>query len=151
MTWTYNLSLLATDPLMQVRAEIQDTDTNEQLLQDEEILYFISQEGSTYLAAGRAAEAIAAKFSREFDMSGGGLSERAGQLAENYRKLAIKIRGQASKFVAPYAGGISNTDKEGQRSDTDRVRPAFWVGMEENPGVPNPTDQDALLARRDGT
>lgn len=140
MTWTYDVATLGTNTTADVRLMIGDTNTLDQQLADEEIAWLITQEGSTYLAAARAAETIAAKYSREVDMKGGGIDLRASQAAAAYTILAIGLRTKARMFVAPYAGGISASDKDANTTNTDRTPPAFWTGMETNPGAPGPTD-----------
>jgi hypothetical protein len=46
--------------------------------------------------------------------------------------------------AAAYAGGISRADKESNRSDTDRVKPAFRRGMHDNHGA---LGTDGLMVR----
>ena len=48
-----------------MRYEVGDTDEKMQLIQDEEIYYALSKEGTVLKAAARCAEALAAKFARE--------------------------------------------------------------------------------------
>ena len=141
MTWTYTLATLATTPKDQVRLMIEDTDTTDQQLQDEEIQFFLTQEGSVSRTAARCAETLAAKYARQADRKVGDMSLSASQRSKAYLELAARIRQQARINVAPYAGGISAGDKEANAADTDRVSPSFWVDMERNPGVANPTDR----------
>jgi hypothetical protein len=63
MTWSYSGDPAASEKDA-VRFLIGDTDTNDQLLSNEEILYTISLTGDVYEAAHDSAYAIASKFSR---------------------------------------------------------------------------------------
>lgn len=116
-----------------VRLMIGDTDIDDQLIQDEEIAYFLDQEGTTHMAAARAADAIAAKFSRQADKKVGDLSIAASQRAKAYRDLAADLRSQASKFVTPFAGGISVSNKQSYEGDSDRVKPSMSRVVHDNP------------------
>lgn len=129
MTWTYG-----GDPgdnnKDYVRFRIGDTDSNDELLSDEEINAMLSQFGDKRLAAASAAEAIAAKFSRRVDTRMGKLSQQWSDLVAHYHALAKKLRKEfAIHGAAPWAGSISESDKDSERDDTDRVEPAFSVGM----------------------
>jgi len=64
MAWTYSGDPASSDR-DKVRFLIGDTDSTDQLLQDAEVLYVISEAGgSIYQAAHDAAYAVASKFSR---------------------------------------------------------------------------------------
>jgi len=128
MTWTYsgNPSSTTRD---EVRFLVGDTNTNDQLVTDEEIAYALASE-STYNAAATVAEAIAAKLSREADFSVDGLSKSLSQRADSYRMLSQKLRSRAAvKAVSPYAGGISVSDKIAVEANTDRTQPRFERGQ----------------------
>lgn len=148
MTWTYDPTKL-TDAtfgtLMQVRLMVEDTISTDPQLQDEEINWLVTQEGSTYLAAARAAETIAARYARQVDRSVGAMKLSASQRFKTYSELSSALRAKARMMVSPYAGGISQADKQTNEQDTDRVAPAFGSGMMRNPGAPNAsglTDED---------
>lgn len=134
MTFSYDENI--GDDVSEVRLILGDTDSTDVLLQDEEIDFFLTDEGSVEGAAARGAEAIAAKFSRRADVSIGDYSEKLNQVADHYFKLAEKIRKQESRmFAIPYAGGISKDDKETVRDNTDRVKPKFTKNIMQNPEV----------------
>lgn len=126
--WTYSGNP-ASSPKDQVRFLVGDTDETDQLLQDEEIEWLISDRGSALAAAVAAAEAIAAKFARQVDKAVGDLRLSLSQKAQGYAARAAELRLRLATGAAPYAGGISASDKEAQELDTDRVPPAFRVGM----------------------
>lgn len=116
-----------------VRFNIQDTDSNDQLLQDEEITYLLNQNGSVLAASVAAAERIATQFSRQADVSTGDQSVDFSQRAENYRQVANKLQQRLDdKRGQPYAGGISKDDKENAEDRSDRVEPSFVRGMHDN-------------------
>ena len=130
MTWTYDPSI-PTDKDA-VRFEIGDTDTNDQLLQDEEIGYLLTTEGTVLGAAIVAAEKAAAKLAKQADQTVSKVSVSLSQRAEAYRKLVGDLKNRlAIKFGAPYAGGISKSDKEAEELDEDRVQPNFTIGMDD--------------------
>ena len=95
MTWTYNLSALATSQMMQVRTLIQDTIESDPQLQDEQIAFVLSQYPSTtmpYYAAAAACDMIAFFYAREVQNSLGPISESAQQRYEHYVALAQSLR-----------------------------------------------------------
>jgi hypothetical protein len=134
-TWTYSGDPNSSD-LDKVRFLIGDTDPEDRLLSDEEILFLLHDRGSFYSAASIACLTIAARYAREVNRQVGDLRIDAEQRQKHYQQLHEHFASQAgepsgmSPFVlsAPYAGGISRSDREEQIEDTDRVQPAFSVG-----------------------
>lgn len=136
MSWNYSGDP-RTSAKDAVRLHIQDTNPDEPLIADEEILYFLDLEEDTLLAAAACAESIAARFAREAEsVTIGDYSEKRGQAAR-YLALAKTLRQASDKMTlsTPFAGGISRTQKEQVRSDIDRVKPAFYRHMQEYPGL----------------
>jgi len=141
MTWTYG-----GDPDANARDAIRflcgDTDTNDQLINDEEIAWLNKEvTGSTtattglYDAAVRCCLTIASKFSRLADQSVGDLKVSMSQKAKAYRLQAEELKTLADRegsVPTPYAGGISISDKNIDRDNTDRVDPWFSSGQFEN-------------------
>lgn len=117
----------------EVRFLLGDTDSSRGMLQDAEILYLITSEGSTLHAAVAGAIALAAKFARASDETVGSVSKSYSQRAEAFHKLAkvLKTR-DAVRCVAPYAGGISEADKLPNEMDPDAVDPAFRRDLHDN-------------------
>lgn len=138
MSFSYN-SDLGTDR-DRVRFLVQDTDANDQLLQDEEIAWLLTEEGSVRAAAIIAAETVAGKFARQADSAVGDLSISYSQKQAQYAALAARLRRTASLSAVPLVGGISVSRKQTVEEDTDRVEPAFAVGMLSHP------DHSAVLA-----
>ena len=138
MTWTYS-----GDPATNARDAIRfltgDTDTNDQLINDEEIAWTNNQvTGSDtattalYEVSYRVMVAIASKFSRLADQSVGDLKVDMYQKATNAREQAKLLYAQASRegnTPTPYAGGISVSDKEIDEDNSDIVLPYFSRGQ----------------------
>lgn len=130
-----------------MRFQVGDTDTNAQLISDEEISAVLTQQGSNvYKSAAAVADALSSKFARLANTAIESLSVDFGTMAENYRKLAARLRADASAAAAmsvgAFVGGVSrgamasvdsNSDKEPSRirvgfTDFDSVQ-----GLDENP------------------
>lgn len=138
MTWTYS-----GDPATNARDSIRflsgDTDTNDQLLNDEEIAWVNNQlTGSDtattalYNAAYRCCITIASKFSRLADQSVGDLKVSMSQKAKAYRDQAaylLELAGREGSTPTPYAGGMTISDKEIDWDNSDLVRPGFYKGQ----------------------
>ncbi len=143
MSWSYDPTI-PTDKDA-VRLEIGDTDINNQLLQDEEIEYFLSVEGSVLAASIAAAESIAAKFSRGFNQRVGDLSADKSKLADQYRKLAEDLRRRAAiNSGAPVAPALSESEKQAYREDTDRNQPIFSIGMNDDDSIVDADERENL-------
>lgn len=129
MSWSYSGNPGGSD-LDLVRFLIGDTDTNDQQLTDEEINYLLTAYGSPQPAALAAIDGLISKFSRYANQRTGDISVDWGKIVENYRELARTIRRQMK--VAPYAGGITISDKEIDEENEDLVQPAFARGFMDN-------------------
>jgi hypothetical protein len=136
VTWTYsgNPSSTTRD---EVRFLTGDTDTNDQLVTDEEIAYAVAKAPEPALAAARVCDAIAAKFARQADASAGDVSESASQKAAAYRTLATELRTQAGALALPVFGGITQAEKQTLDEDTGAVQPSFRIGQDDNPRAPS--------------
>ncbi|HHH30956.1 MAG TPA: hypothetical protein ENK57_21790 [Polyangiaceae bacterium] len=133
MTWSYSHDP-ATSDKDAVRFLVGDTDSSEQLVSDEEILFALQEEPNVRRAAAFIARALGAKFSREADKSVGDLRIAYSQRARGFYELADRLDSDASRRTnvlraRPYAGGISVSDKEAVEDNSDRVRPSFAKGM----------------------
>jgi len=106
-----------------VRFYIGDTDTNDQLLQDEEINFLLTETSNILLAASHAAKALAAKFSRQADKTVGDLRISLSQKAQTYMALAadLEIRALTSSAYPTW-----------QEPEEDA---RFEIGMMENDSV----------------
>lgn len=125
MTWTYSGDP-ATDDKDAVRFLVGDTDTDDQLISDEEITYLLNEHGGVMLAAIGAAEQLAYKFAREVTHSSDGLSYSASDLHKHYLAVADRLkqvhRRMRSKGARPYAGGISWAERDKDDADGDLIQ-----------------------------
>lgn len=78
-----------------VRFLIGDTDTNDQLVQDEEINAILAVTTNVKRAASRVLRSIAARWARDVDIAGEGLSERGSQRVTAWRNLADELETEA--------------------------------------------------------
>ncbi len=118
MSWSFTTSL-PTDK-DQIRALIGDVDTADQLLSDELINAQLALEPGVYYAASTCAGFIASYFSAR-----GGVDE-----STMFFLLAKRLRARGANFAAmPYAAGISQSDIDAAKEDSDRPQPSFEVGM----------------------
>lgn len=86
----------------------------EWLLSDEEILYATEkwkpEYGTVEYVASTLAENIAAKYAREASLSADGVSVGLGQVAQQFRDLAVNLRQQHQSLLVggfPDVGGIT--------------------------------------------
>lgn len=148
MSWSYSL----TPPMSNrniIRTLIFDTDTSDQLLQDEQIDTLIVIEVgdpnapiNVHRVAAEAARTIAASFSRQGDQQDGTVRVQFNQRAADYRVRGAELfeRGRRSGGI-PYAGGISIGDKMTVAANEDRVRPMFNRDMLTSPGTATGAEQ----------
>ncbi len=134
MAFTYNGDI-STSNRDFVRFQVGDTSTADQLLTDGEITGLISEYGNKWAASAAAARGIAAGFARKVRESDGDASVDFQQQYEHYKDLAAELKAQVASGVKPFAGGISKSDKDAQRDDTDRVEPVFTKGMTDHPNA----------------
>lgn len=124
MAWSYDATKLD-DPLNLLRSLVRDTDEADQLIRDEEILATLAAEGANiYRAAAAVCEQIALDLGRELDLKGP-VSSSAKEKYDQYVGMADRYRRRAKGRAKPLAGGLSRSQKKAQRSDPDRVEPAF--------------------------
>lgn len=142
MTWTYNLADLSTSEKDQIRLEVADTDINNQLLQDEEILQAISVEANFWGAAARCAEMISKLFLRKADVRlGRVMMVTYTKMAEQWLLMAKALRIKSGGTNVPYIGGAYVSDKITIAADPNVVAPHFTKEMMENPwAAPYSTD-----------
>jgi len=129
MAWTYSGDP-ASSILDKVRFLTGDTDTNDQLLQDAEILSVIAIEANEIAAAAGCCEVLATKFSRKCDRKLGRIMYLfASQQYANYEAQSVKLRRMACQFNAPSAGGLSIGSEIALANDLDRKQPVFSRDM----------------------
>ncbi len=131
MSWTYDATDLNEDDTTGqknvIRLVVGDTYTGEQLLQDEEIYYFLTKNGnSTQLASQDSVRAIIAKYARDADTWMGHTRVEKSQRVRQYRQLLEELQSNWSSIVVEiFAGGQSIAGKLDLANDTDAVQPRF--------------------------
>jgi hypothetical protein len=134
MSWTYSGDP-SSSPKDAVRFEIPDTEEASPLLQDEEIEYALTQEGESVLAAAaHCCEQLARKLSLQADTAIGSVKANYKDAAKNMAARAEDLRKRASGRHAPFAGGISRSEKEAREAETDRVVSPAKLGQFQWPG-----------------
>lgn len=134
MTWSYDPDNLGTSVKDDLRLEIGDTDVNNQLLQDQEINWVITQEDSYWGQAARCCEMIARFFMVKADVKlGRALAITYSKMAEQYLDMSSRLRLKASGATVPYGGGVLVADKLGIAQNTGLTQPAFTRNMQQNP------------------
>jgi hypothetical protein len=140
--WSYSASNLntttASGRLNSVRLLVGDTDSADQLAQDEEILFAISQANNNiYYAAAWVCRTVAAKFSRMVDTTlDGALSAKYSTRSKQYQQLAAQVEAQgkktSGKSLGVFGGGYSSSAMQVANEDPDRVKPAFGIDQFDN-------------------
>ena len=133
-------------PIDTVRFEVDDRDTDNAALSDEEIQYLIDSTNHVLLAAAAAADAIGAKYSSEVESKQVGdlrIAYGTGGVASSYGSLAKALRLRVARKAGSkiYVGGLSKTAKTAVKADTDRVQSEFEVGMDDS----EPTAERGLV------
>lgn len=133
MTWTYSCDPCSSEK-DEVRFLVGDTDTNQQLIKDEEIAYLLKKYGSPLSAAVNAARSISASVSKQVTEKTGDIAVSLGDLAEQYRKLANELQNQLSETATGICvTGVSHSEIDSRNSNEDRVSEQFQVGMDDDP------------------
>jgi glycerate-2-kinase len=142
MAWSYDPTDLdnttASGRLNIVRLLVGDTDTVDQQVQNEEITFGLSENGDNiYLSASWIARAISSKYSRQVTTSlDGALSADYSDLAKQYQTLADQLEYQGKTngaSVGILAGGITKTQVENVRANTNRIEGSFRRDRFKNP------------------
>jgi hypothetical protein len=151
VTWTYDVSDLATSALDQVRFTLGDTLASDPQMQDEEINYVLTQRSSVLGAAALCCRSLATKYARSADEKAGDTQVWYSQIAKGYALRAIELEAQAAQSgvsVVPFAGGTSVTDANNRAGNADLMPSQFNIGMMDStlpvPSVGNETGQDTL-------
>ena len=132
MTWTYS-----GDPSSSTRDAVRfligDTDTNDQLISNEEINYFVVEFNNARRSASEAARSIAAKFARLMNRSIGGLSADFSAKYRQYLELADNlIAKEEMRPVSLYISGYTKSEKELVELDDDRESTFSRKGIMDN-------------------
>lgn len=142
MAWSYDASDLdtttASGRLNTVRLLLGDTDTLDQQVQNEEITFALSQTNdNVYFAAAWLARTVASQYARKVNVSlDGSLSADYSDLAKQYTSLAETLEYQGKKtgaIIGVVAGGLTKSDINAVRANTDRVESSFRRDRFRNP------------------
>lgn len=134
MAFSYDDTNLGTDTasarLNATRLLLGDTNSSDPQVQDDEVIFALAQvNDNVYYAAAWLARAIAAKYSRQVTTElDGQLSVEYSDLAKQYYTLSDDLEYQGTKAgggLGIKAGGITKTDIEIAREQTNRVKPSF--------------------------
>jgi len=148
MTWTYG-GTPGTDTADKrrdaVRVLVGDTNTNDQQITDEEIVFTLSSNSNNvYFAAAQTARMIMGLYSRRVDSDFEGVSADYSDRIEHYRRLAISLDAQAKSkggaLGTPKAGGVSIDAMDQAEEDSDRPDPSFKRNQFKNPPDTNYND-----------
>ena len=133
MSWSYSGD--PTDSYVDaVRFFVQDTNTDDQLLSDEEISFLIthwSEYDSMIFVAAMAAETIASRFAREITVSADGVSVGTNELQQKYLGLAKQLRAQ---YLLEQVTGAPESfgNNFGEEFDASIKPLSFGVGLLDN-------------------
>src|SRR5438132_890234 len=137
MAYTDNPSTNTSDAIRLLVGDVS-TAASAIFLSDKSYAYFYAQAGNVYGGAVLACNALAAlNGGRAITKTVGDLSYTKGD-ANYYKQLATEYRLQAGLRAVPYAGGISRSDKQSVRQDTDRVAPNFAKELMDDPAAMDP-------------
>ena len=139
MSWTYDPALLGdtnnTDRLHSIRLLIGDTESTDPQVEDEEILFALSQSGNNIYDAGFfLCRILAAKYARLVDTAlDKGLSEKNDNLSKKYTQLSDTIKKLGVTMKAGIGGitggGMKITAMNLANSDPDRLPPQFGTNQ----------------------
>jgi hypothetical protein len=151
MAFTYDPTALTTSTEAGrrniVRFLVGDTDSTDQQMDDDEVLFALGQNSDNVnYAASYLCRALASKYSRKIDVQ---LSEvlqaKYSSLQSHYLSLADTLEAEAKKQsgLGFSAGGISRSEVTTARQLTDRVEPSFKRDQFWNPpGYDGTTDYE---------
>jgi hypothetical protein len=113
-------------------------------LSDAEIAFALDQmNDNTYLAAAFCARALSAFYARRVDTRFESIDSKYSQLRDSYERLARSLESQGKKqggLGLPVGGGLTRTDVDAVRADTNRVDPFFYDNIFQNPPRANDND-----------
>lgn len=142
MAWTYDPTDLdtttASGRLNSVRLLVGDTNTLDQQVQDEEIVFSLAQNNnSIYLSASWTSRNIAALYARRVSTElSGALKAEYSSLMSHYLMLADQLgyQGKTSgSSIGVLAGGTTVSGVKAVRENTNRIAPAFRMDQFKNP------------------
>lgn len=140
VSWTYDPDDLLSDSdegrLARTRLHLGDTISQRPLLGDNEIAYFLSQNGNNErLAASKAALAVATRYAGMPSRTIGDLRIDYQQVVSSMTERAAILKSEAalSGGVGPWMGAHKKADKEANENDSSLVAPFARIGRHDNP------------------
>lgn len=123
------MELDLTEAVDRVRIAVGDID-EPVFLEDVLYQYFIDNTETEYAATIKALEALVAKFAKEIHEKSDSEETFGSELYDNYKELLYKYKNDPSYMgtVTPFAGGISKSDIQANKCNTDANRSSFEVG-----------------------
>lgn len=130
MTWTYGGNPAASDSAA-IRFLIGDTVSSAPLVTDEEIAWALTQNTNVYGAAEIIVNGLASKFCTLSNATVGPIKVEYTTRAEVFLKMAksFKYKAEAKASLDVYGGGISYSDEETQKEDSDRIPLSIFTGI----------------------
>jgi hypothetical protein len=122
-----------------VRFLLQDTDSTDVLLSNEEINYLIATWTNPYEVARVGAETISGQFTRLADSTSKSvadlsISKSYSNKAGQYRELAIQIANQRARLYPSAPVVNANSLKASRERTYDSRKSDFYVGIDDNRG-----------------
>ena len=131
MTFSYDPDQTTTRDI--VRFRIGDTDSNRELLSNEELNAIIARKAAVLPASVEAVEAILALIARDIDRNAAGVSSSRSQMTTHYEALRGKLVREMMTESEMFVGGLSKSAKAGFEDDSNFVKPSFQIGQFDNP------------------
>lgn len=122
MTFSYDLTALASDPVSRLRLEIGDTTENEpsHILEDEEIQFVYDDEAENILMASeRLLEMILARIAQDTDSSGAGLTSSRTQRTNHFKDCLERVQKRIVQGASVRFTGNSVTVLDELKEDDD--------------------------------
>jgi len=117
-----------------IRLYLGDTDENDPLLQDEEIIFIQGEKSTLTKRIAACCRLICAHLARKVDYRLSLLSEKAGAMYERYKDQADRYEVMGS-LSYPWAGSVDVALKKANEDDTSIVQPKFTKGIHDHPGT----------------
>jgi len=117
-----------------IRLYLGDTDENDPLLQDEEIVFIQGKKTTLTKRIAACCRLICAQLARKVDYKLSLLSEKAGVKYERYKDQADRYEAMGS-LSYPWAASVDVALKEANEDDTSVVQPKFKKGQMDHPGT----------------
>ena len=120
---------MATD-IEKIRMLLRDPASASQELSDTDIQTALELESNVYKAAALCAGNLAAKYAPKVDLKAEGVSIANSQKHKHWmNRERVLLRLAGSDIGAPALSGVSVSEMEEAREDTDRVQEVFRMGQ----------------------